>query len=65
MSLTEAQPWNVCYRPELAQQAPKALLDVGFLAARHPGARNWGWGRVKPRVSASTLLSEQIRLKTS
>lgn len=43
MSLTEAQPWNVCYRFELAQQAPKALLEVGFLA-RHPGARNWGWG---------------------
>lgn len=32
MPLTEARPWNICYRPEVAHQA-STDLDVGFLAA--------------------------------
>lgn len=43
MPLTEAQPWNVCYSPEAAYQSVSP--GVEFLAARHPGARNCGWGQ--------------------
>lgn len=61
MPLTEAKPRNVF---ATARWLSISLRDVEFLAARHPGARNWGWGRVRPGVSA-TLLPKQIHRKTS
>lgn len=57
---SEAQPQNVV-SPEAVHPS---LLDVRFLAARHPGARKWGWGRVRWGVSA-TVLSKQIYHKIS
>lgn len=60
MPPTEAQPQHAV-SPEIIYQS---LLDVRFLAARHPGARKWGRGRVKWEMSA-ILLSKQIHHKIS